>query len=201
MIPHVHSTDPLVVTYENFLEHAHCDALIAAAREKLGPSTLLGATKVDTMARSSRTYLAEYEPEALLVERRLTELLSGSGSAIYYSPTAFREAPYITCYSVGQEFKPHFDWIDPKDPHQGELLRLGGQRSVTCIVYLNNVDEGGFTAFPKLGITVEPKKGNAVVFANIRADKSPDERTLHAGTPVLRGEKWILTKWVRSPLD
>lgn len=39
-------------------------------------------------------------------------------------------------------------------------------------------------------------KGNAVFFSYDRAH--PMTRTLHAGAPVVEGEKWIATKWLRE---
>jgi hypothetical protein len=37
-----------------------------------------------------------------------------------------------------------------------------------------------------------------VVFDNLFADGRPDPDSLHAGTPVERGEKWLATLWIRQ---
>jgi len=60
------------------------------------------------------------------------------------------------------------------------------------------VEAGGATAFPKAGVTVQPKSGRAVVFDNLREDGSPEPDSLHAGLPVERGEKWLATLWIRQ---
>jgi prolyl 4-hydroxylase len=52
--------------------------------------------------------------------------------------------------------------------------------------------------FPELGLSVLPKKGSAVYFEYTNSHGQLDHRTLHAGAPVLRGEKWIVTKWMRQ---
>ena len=57
---------------------------------------------------------------------------------------------------------------------------------------------GGGTDFPRHGVVVTPEVGTAVMFDNVLADGRPDEDTLHAGLPVLEGEKWVATKWLRE---
>ncbi|MGZ5781611.1 MAG: prolyl hydroxylase family protein, partial [Burkholderiaceae bacterium] len=73
-----------------------------------------------------------------------------------------------------------------------------GQRVATLILYLNDVEEGGETEFPEIGLKIIPKAGNALYFAYMNSSSQPDPLTLHAGRPVLKGEKWIATRWVRE---
>ena len=63
---------------------------------------------------------------------------------------------------------------------------------------LNEVTEGGGTHFVNLGVNVEPKQGVLMVWNNAKPDGSPNEDTLHAGTPVLQGTKYVITKWYRT---
>jgi prolyl 4-hydroxylase len=66
-------------------------------------------------------------------------------------------------------------------------------------VYLNDGFEGGNTAFPKLGASIVPKKGKAVLFwVSDPETRDLFEETLHGGDPVTEGEKWIATQWVLS---
>ncbi|CAG0913350.1 unnamed protein product [Notodromas monacha] len=60
---------------------------------------------------------------------------------------------------------------------------------------LTDVEEGGRTVFPALGLSVKPRKGSALLWFNLRSDGRPDLRTLHGGCPVIRGFKWIANKW------
>ena len=55
---------------------------------------------------------------------------------------------------------------------------------------------GGSTIFPDVQLDVAPVKGNAVFFSYDRAH--PVTRTLHGGAPVVEGEKWVATKWLRE---
>ena len=66
------------------------------------------------------------------------------------------------------------------------------------MIYLNNPVAGGGTGFPRIGLEIAPVKGNAVLFSYLLPDGTLDERTLHAGLPVIEGEKWIATKWLRE---
>ena len=73
-----------------------------------------------------------------------------------------------------------------------------GQRVLTALVYLNDDYEGGETDFPVLGAHWKGRKGEALLFWNVAPDGALDERTLHAGLPVTRGEKWMLSQWIRG---
>jgi prolyl 4-hydroxylase len=68
----------------------------------------------------------------------------------------------------------------------------------TLIVYLNDVVEGGATAFPEIGLSVTPRRGHAVYFEYANSRQQLDGKSLHAGAPVIRGEKWAMTKWMRT---
>jgi hypothetical protein len=109
------------------------------------------------------------------------------------------EAPAVLHYSPGEEIANHFDFVDPQTTpdYAGEIAR-NGQRIITFLVYLNDDYEGGETDFPTLGITVKGGAGNGLYFVNALADLAPDLRMLHAGRPTTRGEKWLITQFVRS---
>lgn len=54
---------------------------------------------------------------------------------------------------------------------------------------------GGATTFPDARFEVAAVKGNAVFFAYDRPH--PMTGSLHGGAPVVEGEKWVATKWLR----
>lgn len=39
-------------------------------------------------------------------------------------------------------------------------------------------------------------KGDAVLFYSLHPDATTDAASLHGGCPVIRGEKWVATKWI-----
>ena len=101
-------------------------------------------------------------------------------------------------YGIGDQYRPHRDYFFPSAP---ELAQPGGQRHSTVCVYLNDVQQGGETVFPDRDVTVQPRRGRAVMFRNLHADGSADPHSLHAGMPVLAGEKWLASCWIRvNPL-
>jgi prolyl 4-hydroxylase len=111
-------------------------------------------------------------------------------------PVENGEGLQILRYGPGAQYKPHYDYFDPGEPGTPSILRRGGQRVATLIMYLGEPEQGGGTVFPDLNLEVAPKRGNAVFFSYERPH--PNTRTLHGGSPVLLGDKWIATKWLRE---
>jgi len=101
-------------------------------------------------------------------------------------------------YRPGQEFLPHTDWFWPGSPAWDNEMPRGGQRSYTAMVFLNDVEAGGETEFTELGIAVTPRAGTLLAWNNADPDGVPNEWTIHAGRPVTRGVKYIITKWYRT---
>ena len=79
-----------------------------------------------------------------------------------------------------------------------ELLRFGGLRIMTFMIYLTQVESGGHTIFPQAGISVKPSIGSALFWFNMGAKNTYDSRVYHLGCPVLYGNKWISNKWIKS---
>mmetsp|Transcript_15382 Transcript_15382/g.41782 ORF Transcript_15382/g.41782 Transcript_15382/m.41782 type:complete len:283 (+) Transcript_15382:61-909(+) len=103
----------------------------------------------------------------------------------------------ILHYEVSQQFKEHHDYFDPAlDPP--ENFEPGGNRMATAVIYLQNADVGGETDFMKIGIKIKPDVGDAVLFYDLQPDGQIDNRTIHAGTPPVGGEKWVATKWIHQ---
>ena len=104
------------------------------------------------------------------------------------------EAPVVTRYEPGAIFARHGD----ASPTRGsEWTDLGGQRVITCICYLNTVQNGGETAFDTF--RVQPRQGSALIF--FPADSvtmKADERTLHESMPTIDEDKWIVQVFGRS---
>ena len=111
-------------------------------------------------------------------------------------PVENGEGLQILQYRPGAEYKPHYDYFDPNEPGTPTILKRGGQRVATVVMYLSEPAKGGGTTFPDVGLEVAPKRGNAVFFSYDRPH--PSTHTLHGGAPVIEGEKWIATKWLRE---
>ena len=110
----------------------------------------------------------------------------------------YHEPPNIISYEPGQEFSLHADYVDPRVPHYQQELQILGQRTATIVTYLNEDFEGAETWFPDAGVKYRGNTGDAIVFANVRPDGSPDFNTRHAGLPPTSGRKWVLSQWIRT---
>jgi prolyl 4-hydroxylase len=101
-------------------------------------------------------------------------------------------------YHPGARSAPHFDFLTPGNAANEASLARSGQRVSSLVIYLNDVERGGATVFPEIGLAVTPRQGHAVHFeyANSRGDV--DLSSVHAAEPVEAGEKWVLTKWMRE---
>jgi prolyl 4-hydroxylase len=186
---------PVVAVLDNVLSDDECDAVVALARDRLAPSATLSPATGENQVRDTRTSRGAFLPEG---DNALLRRLNRRIAQITNTPVEHGEALHVLHYGVGAEYKPHPDYFDPNSPGFAATLQRGGQRIATLIVYLNDVEDAGDTVFPKLGLSVVPKKGAAVYFEYMNEEGQLDEATLHGGAPVGAGEKWVLTKWVRQ---
>ena len=108
------------------------------------------------------------------------------------------EAVQVVRYLPGQQYRPHHDYFDPSDARYAEKCDDRGNRLLSFFVYLSGCAGGGRTAFPELRLAFEPEVGAAVVWYNIDREGALDGRTLHAGEPVVSGEKWGMNIWLRQ---
>ena len=150
-----------------------------------------GASEIHAHRTSRGAMLQRQENELVArIEARLAFLAKW--------PIERGEGMQVLRYEKGNEYRAHYDWFDPEMPGPRKHLERGGQRVGTFVIYLTEVEQGGGTAFPGIGLEVMPKKGGAVFFANTDDRGVPDKQTLHAGTPVIRGVKMVANKWLRE---
>ncbi|MGI9215858.1 MAG: 2OG-Fe(II) oxygenase [Hydrogenophaga sp.] len=182
---------PRVVVLAGLLSDGECDALIDAARPRLARSltvqTRTGGEELNPDRTSDGMFFNRGETELVRrIEARIAALVNW--------PVENGEGMQVLHYRAGAEYKPHYDYFDPAEPGTPTILRRGGQRVGTLVMYLNHPVRGGGTVFPDAGFEVMPQRGHAVFFSYDQP--SPATRTLHGGAPVIEGEKWIATKWL-----
>jgi prolyl 4-hydroxylase len=185
--------NPRVVVFGGLLSDEECAALIEMAKPRLARSltvdTKSGGEEVNADRTSNGMFFQRGESELIRrIEARIALLVNW--------PEENGEGLQVLHYLPGTQYKPHYDYFDPQEPGTPTILQRGGQRVGTLIMYLGEPEKGGGTSFPDVHLEVAPKRGNAVFFSYDRAH--PSTRTLHGGTPVLAGEKWIATKWLRE---
>lgn len=185
--------DPNVVVFGSLLSDEECDALIEAAKPRLARSltvaTKTGGEELNADRTSNGMFFQRGETDIVKrLEARIAKLVNW--------PEENGEGLQILHYVPGTEYKPHYDYFDPNEPGTPTILKRGGQRVATLVMYLGEPDKGGGTTFPDVHLEVAPKRGNAVFFSYERPH--PSTKTLHGGAPVIAGEKWIATKWLRE---
>jgi len=171
----------------NFFDPVECGRLMAIT---------------DAVAQPSRAFDAEYgyrtsysgdvdphDPFIRKLQRRIDDLLGIDPS--------YGETLQTQRYLPGQQFQAHTDWFPANTPYWEQEKERGGQRAFTAMAYLNAVEDGGTTDFPRLGLSFEPRPGTLLIWNNADENGVPNPWTVHAGTPVARGVKYVVTKWYR----
>ncbi len=179
-------------SFENFLTEDECDTLIEYIDKNKVKSRTVNQNGEDEYSHyrtSSTCYINESN---LSFVKNLDEKICNASNEKYY----LGENIQGQHYSVGQEFKEHTDYFQGKgyEANCGEQ----GNRTTTFMIYLNDVEEGGATFFPRLNKRFYPKKGMALMWKNLDIYGEPDEDLRHTGEPILKGNKYIITKWFRQ---
>jgi len=186
---------PVIAILQDVLSAEECTELIALARPRLQPSTVVdpqtGEHTIADYRNSEGMFFGLAEtPFIARLDARISELMN--------CPMQNGEGLQVLHYAPGGHSTPHFDFLIPSNAANSASIQRSGQRVSSLVVYLNDVEGGGETVFPEAGISVTPRRGNAVYFEYANSLQQVDHKSVHAGAPVLAGEKWALTKWMRS---
>ncbi len=186
---------PQVIVFADVLSPEECSELIERSRHRLKRSTTVNPAtgKEDVIRnRTSEGIWFQRGEDAFIerLERRISSLMNW--------PVENGEGLQILHYGMTGEYRPHFDYFPPDQPGSAVHTAQGGQRVATLVIYLNDVADGGETIFPEAGLSVAAARGGAVYFRYMNGQRQLDPLTLHGGAPVLGGEKWIMTKWMRE---
>ena len=186
---------PTLAILADVLTAEECGELIAMAKPRLKPSTVLdpqsGRDVVAAYRSSLGMFFRPQENELIArLELRFAQLMNlpienGEGLQVLYYPPDAGSAP-------------HFDFLQASNAASQASIERSGQRVSTLVTYLNDVEQGGETVFPEAGWSVTPQLGHALYFEYCNSLGQVDPRSLHAASPVLRGEKWVASKWMRQ---
>ncbi len=179
-----------VFTVADFLSSAECTHLIALIDDVARPSPVYPGQDSTNYRTSFSGDVDPGDSFVRMIERRICDLM---GIDQRWSETFQGQR-----YGPGQEFKAHFDAFMTNSDYWPTEKARGGQRSWTAMVWLNQVEEGGETEFPQLGFSLPPQPGMLLMWNNARPDGSLNPAVLHAGLPVVRGNKYMITKWFRT---
>lgn len=194
--PILQVSDIGVCLYQNVFSTMMCRHFVLKFNSQMKPSMVYdpASGRGEPNPVRTSTYLQVTNENidwfVLEAERRLAQL---SGVE-----TTFGEPLSVLQYSVGQEYKPHYDAFVGDDKALSSMLEDGGQRVKTMICYLQSANEGGETAFIRKGIKLNPPPGSVLIFNNTDNHGIVLKDSYHAGMPVKSGTKWIMTKWIRA---
>ena len=206
------SKEPRIFHIENLLSDAEAEHLVRlavphVARSQVGSTGLPGDASYSPVRTSRNTWLPRAASAATEhIWRRFGDVLGVDEKAL--TPRSNAEDLQVVHYLPGQKYDAHHDWGTDDD---GDASRV-----LTLLLYLNDVEAGGQTAFPRAkrsddyddgadalpeeGLLLRPRKGSAALFYNLLEDGNPDNLTLHAALPVIKGEKWLANLWVWDPV-
>ena len=192
---HLRTDDPVCAALGNVLDADECRALIALARPRLEPSTLVDPATGRDVVSDRRTswgmfFRLEEDPFVARLDRRLSRLMN--------LPLENGEGLQVLHYPTGAGSEPHHDYLRPDNAANRDSIARSGQRVSTLVTYLNDVPGGGQTVFPALGWAVSPQRGNAVYFEYCDTSGAVDPSSLHASNAVDACEKWVATRWMRE---
>ena len=157
------------------------------------PSTVAeeGERRQTDFRTSQTCYLNNYQCDATTeLQRTITNVLQ--------IPPQFSEPMQGQKYEIGQYFKEHTDFFEKGTESWKVFTQNGNQRTWTFMIYLNDVEEGGFTRFPQLKLQFKPKAGDALLWNNLNEDGTENYWTSHQAVPPESGKKYIVTQWYRQ---
>lgn len=198
---------PRAFYFPKFATPEQCQQIINMAKPKLEPSTVMlsiGETEQPLDIRTSMgTFLSAYEDENGVLHA-IEEKIAKATKI----PRHHFEAFNVLLYGIGQKYDSHYDAFDEE--------RYGPQKSqriATFLLYLSDVEEGGETAFAFenglnmdgsydfkecLGLKVKPRLGDGILFYSLFPNNSVDPTSVHGSCAVIKGAKWVATKWIRD---
>ena len=175
---------------ENFLSMRECKHLMDLIDAVACPSSLVDEAQWTDYRTSYSGDIDVHDAAVRAIDARLAQLTG--------LPLSYGESAQGQRYRRGQYFQEHYDWFNTAAGYWQREQCSGGQRSWTAMIYLNDVAEGGMTEFTRIRLNVPPRAGYLLLWNNALADGTPNPWSMHAARPVVRGVKYVITKWFRS---
>ncbi|KNC46893.1 proly 4-hydroxylase [Thecamonas trahens ATCC 50062] len=211
------SLEPRVFILDNIISEEQMEVIKGAVRHEMQRSAMYTPTDDGTHydeysngRTSSQAWYKQRHP--------LTEQLYDNIAALTKTRQNLAFGMQVINYGPAQHYEAHYDYFDPSMYPGESQFQNGRNRMITVLFYMNDVEEGGHTAFPRgddyyglngvitdysdceHGVSVAPKKGRAVMFYSLKAlghmNGALDRYSLHSGCDVLKGEKWAANRWI-----
>jgi prolyl 4-hydroxylase len=181
--------DPLIRIFHDVLAPSEKKLMKEMAAPRLHRSVVFqsGNDLTETEYRISKTaWIADSEDPGI----RQISMKAGTIAGLNLNTV---EHLQVLNYGIGGHYEPHYDFSTATD--ETDFSDNIGNRIATVIFYIEDVEAGGATAFPAVGVRVTPEAGAAGLWYNLHRSGVGDTRTIHGACPVLAGTKWVATKW------
>jgi prolyl 4-hydroxylase len=190
------SGSPLVRRLPKLASAAVCMWLIGQSRDRLVRAPVYDAmAKKETLSSTRTNTWAQFNIVHADLVSVLVQVCICANTGVTFRQL---EPLAVLHYATGEQSTEHFDFIDPLIPGYAEEVAQKGERIMTFLMYLNDDYDGGETELVTLRIKHKGQRGDGLFFVNALEDDRPDRRTLHAGRPPTRGEKWIVSQFIRN---
>ncbi|KAL3876586.1 hypothetical protein ACJMK2_034417 [Sinanodonta woodiana] len=186
--------DPWLVIFHDVISDRELNVIKQLAVPKLGRATVhnvvTGKLETANYRISKSAWLrSEDHPVIERFNRRI--------QAITGLDVETAEELQIANYGIAGHYEPHFDFARKEE--KDAFRDLGtGNRIATWLTYMTNVEAGGATVFPYIGVKLFPIKGAAAFWYNLYRSGEGIYNTRHAACPVLVGTKWVSNKWIHE---
>jgi hypothetical protein len=193
-IEYIHK-EPTIALFHNILSEKECDDLVnhykknQQIRDAQVYDDTTGESK-NSDVRTNKLIGVDYGTNSIItkLEKRISDITR--------LDVRHGESIQLLFYSVGEKYTPHDDFF--RSSKGSSRTTQYGQRIASIVTYLNDVEEGGETNFPFLDIMVKPKKGMSIYFEYTDDKANTTTQCRHESLPVISGEKWVATKWLRQ---
>ncbi|KAK7883076.1 hypothetical protein WMY93_029250 [Mugilogobius chulae] len=187
------SLKPFVVLYHDFITDTEAEDVKRMAQPGLRRSVVASGVKQSAADyRISKSAWLKNSSHAVIekLDRRISMV---TGLNVNHP---FGEYLQVVNYGIAGHYEPHFDHATaPTSP----VYKLNsGNRVATFMIYLSSVEAGGSTAFIYANFSVPVVEKAAIFWWNLHRNGKGDADTLHAGCPVLVGDKWVANKWIHE---
>ena len=167
-----------IKVYDDIISREDCDKMIA---------------KYEKAVEHERVQSEIYQFEQLNIasndnwkeESEMVSNLSYSGAVAYFNELNLPVVPQLQGFEEIRIKKYRPDENERFDVHVDVGDYRSAKRFLVIFAYLNDVEEGGETEFPTLGISVKPKAGRVLIFP-------PMWMFPHAGKAPVSGNKYIM---------
>lgn len=184
-------SDFLVGICHDVFTASECDLIKKLGEDNLSESYTAYSLTPTNIRTSMESLLDLADKQVMAITEKIANLVG--------MPVEHCEEPVLVRYHTDQKYDSHYDSMDCNLDRYQYFMKSGGNRVMTAILYLNQVEQGGDTYFSNLDLRVTPRQGSVMIFQDVeKHDASkPHPLSRHAGMPVERGEKWIVNFWFR----